>query len=339
MALRLTWTNRNVVANSVNIYRGDAALDPTNLPAPIATVTNGDAFYVDQTAENGKTYYYILGTKTANDLILTPNQKILVADNRGAGPSTLLYGDDNLGYYGPLLASDFFTSANILAAAKATVGLPGSLVAPVWHKMIRNGKIIYVPENTFGGVSWNYLYNAGLVYGVDATAAGDATPPGTPVNQLVKLSLNGEDYKVRLLRGVRDGSYLNIPAVYASMDDVANSENNEYSDLVYAMCNLVPEKQRTINFAEVNVDTLLGAAASENSSSSNITPRTNASRLWVQELTGNLAVTRGQRSISWVSVSPTTKAHLASINALTVSTTATWLPVIELIEPTVTLKA
>lgn len=341
MALRLTWTNRNVIANAVNVYRGDTALDPANLPAPLATISNGDAFYVDQTAESGKTYYYILGTKTANDLILTPNQKILVADNRGAGPANLLWGDDTLGYYGTLLAVDFFSNANILAAAKTTSGLPSALVAPVWHKMTRNGKIIYVPESTFGVVTWNALYAAGLVFGVDGNVAGDALVPATPVNQLVKLSLNGEDYKVRLMRGYRDGSYLNIPVTGAvNMDDLANSENNEYSDLLYGICNLVPEKQRTINFAEVNAEVFLGAAASENSASSNIAPRTNASRFFMQERDGNgYAVTRGNRSISWVSVSPTTKAHLASIYALLVTASATWLPVIELIEPTATLNA
>lgn len=343
MALRLTWTNRNVIANTINIYRGDAALDPTNLPSPIGTVTNGDKFYVDQTAEFGKTYYYILGTKTDNDLILTPNQKILVADNRGAGPSTLKYGDDNLGYYGTVLSADFFNSSNILAAAKSTTSLPTTLVAPLWHKTIRNGKIIYVPENPFGQCSWQALYQAGLVYGIDANYPdGAPTINTTATNQLVKLALNGENYKVRLLRGVSDGSFANIARAdfqsQTSMDDYAGSQDNEWSDLIYGIFNLVPEKQRTINFTETNIDNFFGTPSYEYTNSTAAETVRNRTRVAVQErCSDGTPVNRGVKShiYSSGSTSPHTKGHMSAQWSQAYNVAVTWVPVIELIEPSV----
>ncbi|QXO09597.1 hypothetical protein pEaSNUABM11_00173 [Erwinia phage pEa_SNUABM_11] len=336
MALRLSWTNRNVVANAINIYRGNSALDPLNLPAPTGTVTNGDAFYVDQTAEFGKTYYYILGTKTSNDEILTPNQPILVADNRGAGPAALKYGDDNLGYFGTLLSSEFFTSSHIRAAAKDTSGLPSALYAPTWHKMIRNGKVIYLPDIAFGSTTWMSLYTAGLVYGIDANYPADALTTGlTPTNQLVKLSLNGEDYKVRLLRGYSDGSHANILSADIndiSMDDYAASQPNEWSDLAYGLFNFVPLKQHTVNFADIVLDNIIGPATNTSSSSSN-GPTMTASRITMQERTTTaLNVTRARRNAAFSSVAANSRPNLANIHSHSTGNTCLWYPVIELIE-------
>lgn len=341
MAFRLTWSNRNVAANTINIYRGDAPLDPANLPAPIGTVTNGDKFFVDATAEGGKTYYYILGTKTANDLVLTPNQKFLVADNRGAGTSVLKYGDDNLGYYGPLLSADFFNSAAILAAAKSTSGLPTTLMAPTWHKMARNGKIIYVPETSFGQTTWMQIYQAGLVFGIDANFPTGAPTAGvTATNQLVTLTLNGDTYRVRLLRGVSDGSFANIPnsdfVPQISADVYANAQNNEWNDLMYALFNVVPEKQRSMNFTETNIDTLLGTPSYEYSSSQNAEVTRNRTRIAVQERTdANNPVNRAVKNHIYSSgaTSPHTKDNLSSQWCQAVNVSITWLPVIELVEP------
>lgn len=341
MSLRLTWKNNNVVMNVINIYRGDAPLDPNNLPAPLAVVSNGDQFYVDETAVFGNTYYYIFGTKTDNDLILTGNQKILVADNRGAGPSTLLLGNDTVGFYGEVLSSDFFTSADIIAALKRTTGIPGNLIQPAWAKMTRNGKIIYVPNSCFGQSTWGDLYHAGLVFGMDSNGPADASLTGvTPTNQKVELSLNGNKYLVRLLRGWGDGPYANLPNYSGTMEANPNFENNEFSDLIYALQMYTPPRKRTVNFLNYSIEKWIDVPGANWSNSATVNNIINASRIVVQERTSNNnAFNRAARYVIYGPTPPAPGSsgyeHLDSIWYQAINASVQWLPVIELVETSV----
>jgi len=209
--------------------------------------------------------------------------------------------------------------------------------------MTRNGKIIYVPETSFGNATWQYLYQAGLVFGVDANFPTGAPTSGlVATNQLVQLSLNGDNYKVRLLRGVSDGSFAGIPnadfSPQISNDTYANGQNNEWNDLVYALYNVVPEKQRSFNFAETNIDTLLGTPSYEYSNSQAAEATRNRTRIAVQERTDGLqVVNRAVKSHIYSSgtTSPHTKDNLSAQWCQAINSSIVWLPVIELIEPTI----
>ena len=345
MALKLTWKNNNVVANTVKIYRGDTKLDPANLPAPLVELTQGENEWVDETAAYGKTYFYILAVVTANDFIPTANQQILVADNRGAGSSTLLYGDDNMGYFGQVLAADFLTNLDILSVAVTTTGLPSTLVQAPWHKFVRKGKILYMPSASFGQVTYNALYAAGLVYGVKGQKPAEASLGGqTGVEQYHPIDFKGQLYVPRLMRGLNDkpqndfdgwdwasGFYPDTTPAYA--------QTNEFNDLFFSIHSYVPECQRTENYADADFATFVG---NPGASYDDVNIYRRPSRIICQERnTANVnVVARAERSWNYGSSGNAvahTKYNLQIVNPQAPTTSSNWVPVLELVPPTATV--
>lgn len=271
MAIKLKWANPNTFATTVEIYRGDTSLDRANLANPVATLTNGETEWVDATAVFDRVYYYVLVTKRGTDVAIGPNNRIETIERKGAGPNTLKYGDDRLGYYGQLTSSDFFTSTDILAAAKSTVGLPAGLISPIWHKFSRNGKTLYVPNQLFAmPIVWNDLYKAGLVYGTDD--AGPVTGRGgmPATNQLVKLTRNGDEYLVRLPMGFRNevSDVVDLNAIpsdasntnYINLDNASYRSNRiEFNDIIYPLFSPMPEHQRLLNIQSTDPDVAFGS--------------------------------------------------------------------------------
>lgn len=103
----------------------------------------------------------------------------------GPGPAALIQWDEDTqaGLFGLIPASQFITQAQIEALATTT--LTGTLVNQTnqtWAKYIHHGKILYIPTRTFRtGITWDVLYRAGFVYGVDGPGAYPAL--SGPVNQ------------------------------------------------------------------------------------------------------------------------------------------------------------
>lgn len=346
MALKLKWENPNVVPTKTKIYRGDSPLDVNALPSALTVLDEGVLEWVDPTAEFGKTYYYILGSKTDVDEVFTPNQQILVADNRGVGPSVLQSGDDNLGYFGQVLSSDFVNSTHLLAAAKITTGLPGNTVTPAWNKFLRKGKVIYVPSQNFGLAAWVDLYNAGFVYGVDANGPTDAVLTGlTPTNQLRTIIFKGDTYKIRLLRGMTDRPVTaDIWAAQKSSHELlAVDEPNEYNDFVYPLMWPTPLKyQRYPNIFDDEPDNILGAPGSYGDSSQMNTD-SRRMRIVCQErnpaanAVASTIVTRGQRPVWYYNNNRLVynRDYVSAMQFNAGNDAGWWYPVLELVEQSV----
>ncbi|ANZ50592.1 putative virion structural protein [Erwinia phage vB_EamM_Stratton] len=338
MSLKLTWANPNTAATAIRIYRKDTTFDSSSLPAPLAEIGPLETTYTDTTAVEGNTYYYIIGTVNAIDEVFTPTQKITVSDNRGVGPGVLLGGNGVLGYFGTVAPEDFINSSSILAQAASVTGIPSTLISPTWHKFIRNGKILYVPDTFFGTSDWRYLYQAGFVYGVDGNG-----PPGfvstgvTLTNQLRVVVFKGQRYKIRLLRGWSDGpetDIINFNGAVSNHDNLANTPDNEYNDLVYALCKFTPYKQRVPNFANLEWDKLIGLPTTDWSSSGSQANQINTYRFVCQERWPSGSVlNRGQREVTWgQNASPHRRDHVSQIAASIVTQSLYWLPVLELID-------
>lgn len=265
MAIKLKWTNPNVQATTVEIYRGDTPLDRANLANPIATLASGETEWVDSTATFERVYYYVLVTKRGNEVAVGPNNKVETVERKGAGPNNLRMGNDRLGYFGLLSPSEFFSSTDIIAAAKSTVGLPAELVTPSWYKFIRNGKILYVPNVPFStsGTNWNSLYLAGLVYGMDNAGPANARGGQVATNQLVKLNKSGDEYLVRLPMGLKnDPSDVVDLSIFPTSDgavtpiDTAAYKDRriEFNDLFYPIFSTTPNLQRLLNVGSLSPD-------------------------------------------------------------------------------------
>lgn len=140
----------------------------------------------------------------------------------GPGQQWLQFGDEQLGFFGEVAASDMITNANL----KTHLGLASGAVRADqgYLKFFYKGKVIFIGKNTFAtSLTWNNLYAAGGIYG---TNDNGKYPAATPVNQ----------YKP-LVWGNGGKSYRMVPrAMTCAPEPFENSQDplsgNEYSDLL-----------------------------------------------------------------------------------------------------------
>lgn len=334
MALRLNWKNPNGFPTTVEIYRGDAPLDRANLPAPLATVPPGTLSWVDTTAAFDATYYYVFVTKTATDRVVSMNKEITVTEKRGAGPQKIKIGNEDYGYFGSIQASSFFNSGDIKAAAVNATGFPTPVVSPLWHKFIRKGKVIFVPNQSFGNVCWDYIYRAGFVYGTNDDGPAGGYQGLTGVNQMRTVTLDGDTYLIRLMCGWGEaGEAANVP--WAAVSGAAGQTpspvealagwkyDSEYNQLIYPIVNLTPKGQSMENVTTDTWLTTFGAASTSPSLNHGIA---------CQEREPNATNILG-RSIP-TSYTPATRGHISHAGKMAGNATTAicaWVPVLELV--------
>lgn len=254
MNLKLLWTNLNTVPVTVKVYRSDTPIDTANLPAPLATLAGGEVTYTDPTAVRGKFYYYVFESITANDRVVSQNYRFQAVPRLGPGPNELKYGDPNLGYFGSVMSSEFINTPSLRAAIGLTAGTIVA-VSPTWHKFIRNGTVLFIPNTVLvSTITWNDLYLAGAVFGVNSN--GNHQNGQTPTNQRKTVTIGPDTFLVRLMKGYSDDITKVVPA------GVVNEPEefvNEYNDLVYPLVKWVPNAQRLVGVSAQNIiDTLLG---------------------------------------------------------------------------------
>jgi len=148
MSITITWLPHTLVSGEVlNIYRSDTRNGTFALLDSFNTSINS---YTDTTALDNKVYFY----KVTNTVNGSTGTSVIIPfanfPNTGPGPTTLLRGDWEFGYFGELGNSLLPTFTEILTAAGltmptwATGNLKGA--ETIWRKWIVNGRIIYFPE-------------------------------------------------------------------------------------------------------------------------------------------------------------------------------------------------
>jgi hypothetical protein len=308
---KLSWTNPNgATPITVNIYRGTAPLDRSNLSGALVSLTAGETTWTDNTALRGTTYYYVFETISATDRVVSPNYQIVTVPRRGAGPNVLQAGDYNYGYFGTISSASFINGPALKAAVNLGVGTIVS-ASPRWHKYARNGKVIFVPEGplTAATVSWQALYNAGLVFGSNDNGPYNA---GANVNQNVQVTIGADTYRVRLMRGYND-DYSTFPPATTVAEPV-ETFTCEWDDFVYPMSVFVPTVQRMANRANLANATLYGGSSYT---------------VAVQEKTvSGAAVNNLYRGLA-----NAIRTGITNRGSISYATGLSWWPVLELIEP------
>ena len=245
MNLTLRWKNRNAQPVTVTIHRGTAPLDPANLPAPIATLTGGEDTYTDNDTVRNTLYYYVFKTEGNGDTVISRNYPMRAVRHRGHGPTELLTGDYQLGYFGKISAQEFCGTADLRRA----IGIGGGTVTeyvPGWHKFVRNNKILFIPDKVLvKNVAWSQFYAAGAVYGKDDT--GPAASPSNKV-QDAKITIGGYTYRIRLPKGISEDG---IDGGNGSTNVAGPGTICEYNDLVYPLMSFTPPGQRLYNVQQV----------------------------------------------------------------------------------------
>lgn len=126
--------------------------------------------------------------------------KTRTAFDLGPGPRLLKAGDWNSGFLGEMTDSEFFSGPLLtldLGVSEGTAINPAS----GWLKFVHQGKVLFVAKKPLvRAVSWDTLYRAGAVYGIDGPGY-NTDSDGREVNQLTVVVLDDHAFKVRLLTG------------------------------------------------------------------------------------------------------------------------------------------
>lgn len=242
MQIKLKWVNRNVLPTKTRIYRTTAIVPNDQLGTALVELDGSVTEWVDTTAARGITYYYVFGVVGDGTTYYSQPLKIEAIYNTGPGPTKLVQGDQELGYFGQVASIDFFTAADMQAFSGLDAWQPVTPL-PLWNKWCRNGKILFIPKSPLN-VSSAYLafYEKGLVFGTDDN--GPFVPPGAvPTNQRRVITKGANRFIVRFPTGVDDR---NNPG--RVVPDDAGPEIRAFSeiaDLFYPSINLcIPPAQR-----------------------------------------------------------------------------------------------
>lgn len=209
MAVTLNWGAANAaLAETINIYRSTTPIDVANPPAALTSIAGNLSSYQDNTAVRNTTYYYAVGHVRAGQELLSPVLTYGHYPDTGPGPQTLLRGDWNLGYFGTCTPVQMFTPSTL----NAQVPIPGTLTADgsvtAWHKFIRKGKILFIPNYYFTTTVQPYqLYNAGLLMGTNdngsfpvVLSASTMNNYTAPANQYKVATVGAYQFIVRSLK-------------------------------------------------------------------------------------------------------------------------------------------
>lgn len=182
--------------------------------------------------------------------------------NSGPGNKVLRAGNSDLGYFGEVTQAELFAPWEVEAAGNLFAGVIADTNA-VWLKFFFNKKVLFVAKTpTRTTVSWNDLYDAGLVYGDRTTGT---YPGATPKVQYIQMpKQEGQRrwvLKPRLIRALNQdpGTVANPP--------VAQYNNSEWTQLmgrVYTLANNpVTEKWADFTLAQLGAGNALNSWAME----------------------------------------------------------------------------
>lgn len=336
MQIRIAFENKNTRADGINVYRSATPMIPGQLPAKLATIAGNATEYLDSAVTYGNSYYYIFEVYKGTEKILTSNIRGWAMNYSGPGSQSFVAGDINIGYYGLVPAQDFTTYDKIIDTF-----LPSGFSNRTtesdqkWMKFSHKGKTLFVPQRPFGTVSWNSLYLAGLVYGVDGVGPRDYNTQ-TATNQLRTITIGGSLFKVRLMTFLPPGFDLttnftgtNTPSKAVtglgagnytsdSYDTTLDLTGSEWNDLMYKMFTNTPPSQRGSNFDKLDVglawnpanNSILGISGDNHSQ---------------ERLPGTSILGRGYAYANTVSLHPGNVSVNSSASAYY------WRPVLELI--------
>lgn len=228
MSVRIKWLNRNADYESITVYRDTKVIDPNTLPASLAVLTGGEVDYLDTTAPVKTLLYYLIALKKGDEVTYSLPKPTVNIGYTGPGPQNILYGDWRFGYFGAVPAADLFTAPEV--CTPLTVAGVNSASGLVWHKFAHKGKVLYFPSQHLSTtVGWNYLYNKGLVFGIDGD--GPTGHSNTPTNQMKKVTRGDDQFIVRLPR------CNNTPGFVAGTTELGNIDAAEFALIVSANYN------------------------------------------------------------------------------------------------------
>lgn len=240
MTIKVTWQNTNAAADAVNVYRSETAFARDSLPSPLAVLAGDAVEYLDEQQQDNKVYFYRIGIEQGGDEAIGELKSFLNLAYTGPGPQVPVAGyPGKVAYYGEISQFDFIANSDLSDA----VGLKSAernIIDPYaekpWRKVCYQGKILFIPfQHIATGVSWEELYQLGLVYGDGTTGQ---SPEGMgPIAQGARVTINGSVFAVRLFDGY-GGAY---PQTVTGLQTI--DRDCEFDNVVYRLFDNLPYRE------------------------------------------------------------------------------------------------
>lgn len=243
MRVRLKWTDENLVPHSTKIYRSDTQPGGNPTGEPLVTLTNGETTWDDTTVVRGNVYWYTFAVTNGKHTEYSVPVQVTASPRTGPGVQTLAWGDQDWGCYGTLDETAFITNTKLHNALYAPQGGPNP-TSNTWHKMIRNGKTLFVPRRAVSySVTWNLLYDKGLVFGVSGPGPQNGGRPDK--DQHTTIQIGGDEFIVRLPTGFDDTNNPSrvTPEGLTTTNGMNYRKNSELNDLIWSSVSLFPESR------------------------------------------------------------------------------------------------
>jgi hypothetical protein len=333
MEIKISFTNPNINAEGINVYRGVGPLDPTNLPAPLATIPGNSTSFSDTTVEKDGSYNYIFEVFNGTEKVRSGNIAATATFYSGPGNQSLKGGDLSCGYYGLVNSNDFTDWDTVTSWSGLVNATRSNTVVQDWFKFAFKGKILFVPRQPIAVTNWRDLYNLGLVYGVDGIGPREFNTLAG-VNQQKFIDIKGSTFKVRLMHGLPDpydvtktySAASNTPAVNSytgnritqdSYDSTMDLSGSEWNSLMAKVMTWTAPSQKGENWERFDGEV---AWQSDNNSRNGI----NRDSMMMEMTAANTIISRGS-AYSYYSY------HPGFIATMGYTTAGYWRPVLEMI--------
>lgn len=221
MSITISWDDQSGKdIDGIEIYRSNNPVDPENPGIPLVTLDPTATSYNDASVKNNNVYHYAVAAKKGAVRSVGNNRTVGYFSETGPGNPDIIRGDwVTGGYMGTVSPGDLITGAQLISMLPS-FQRSSDTEPTLWYKFAFRGKILYYPSSVLFASSWNAMYNAGLIFGVDGPGATPDTLPGN-VNQKVIVTIGGLQYLVRFPR-ISDIPYTQY------LTDVADTAGSEY---------------------------------------------------------------------------------------------------------------
>lgn len=137
------------------------------------------------------------------------------------------FGDESAGFYGEVPGTEFISYGDLSAQVGLSAGTLINDTESGWLKFSLDGVVTYVAKKPVRHtVSWEHIYQAGCVYGVDGFGSN---PSGGNVDQNTIVTIDGKDYRVSLLKGTNTDPGGEDTATF----DPSYTHTSEWNRLMY----------------------------------------------------------------------------------------------------------
>lgn len=236
MAITISWPASNAgVATAIRIYAATSKIADDALGAPIASLAGNATSFVWEPPTDNTVYYFRIATDRGTDTDLGPNQIFGYFASTGPGNQQPIRGDWSLGYFGRVPVADMLSGTALRTALGVAIGSNISdTQIQYYYKFIREGKILFYPAGAIvTTVSFDQLYNLGLIYGTDDNGAYPAGAALTPKNQKKVITIGAFNFLARVFKGST------LPTTTLVTAATADREGSEW-DQTMGRINLTP---------------------------------------------------------------------------------------------------